>query len=278
MSASVLLVVLAAAFLHATWNAILKAAPDKSFGAVLVAAAAAPIAIAGLLVLPAPAPESWPYLMASSACQVAYFSLLAVTYRIGDMSATYPLMRGTAPLIVALASGPLVGEALSTGEWAGLATICGGVMAMAFLTGRGASGKATGFALLNALVIASYTLIDGIGVRRSGAPVAYTLWIILLPAVVLVGFTLARHGMAFVAYARRNAGLGLVGGLATMTSYGLALWAMTHAPVAVVAALRETSIVFATGISALVLHERVGRARVAVTLAIAAGAMMLRLA
>ncbi len=112
-------------------------------------------------------------------------------------------------------------------------------MAMAFLAGRGASARATGFALLNALVIAAYTLIDGIGVRRSGAPVAYTLWIILLPAIVLVGFALARHGRAFTTYARRNAGLGLVGGVATMTSYGLALWAMTHAPVAVVAALRE---------------------------------------
>jgi len=278
MSAAVLFAVFVAAALHATWNAILKAASDKSFGSVLVAATASVIAAVLLPFLPQPAPESWPFIAASCLCQTAYFTLLAFAYRFGDMSQTYPLMRGTAPLIVAVASGPLVGEALALGEWVGLATISAGVIGLSLIGRMNASGRATVFALLNALVIAAYTLIDGLGVRRSGAPVAYTLWVVLVPAFPLVGWAVFRRGGAFLAYARRNLGLGFVGGFSTMTSYGLALWAMTHAPVAVVAALRETSIIFATAISAFVLKETIGAGKLAVTAAIAMGAIVLRLA
>ena len=278
MSAEVLLVVLFAAFLHATWNAILKASKDTSFGAVLVAATAAVVAAAGLPLLPAPAPESWPFIAASTGLQFAYYGLLAATYRIGDMSATYPLMRGTAPLLVALASGPLVGEALSLPEWTGLGLICAGVLGLAFVSRSGAGPRATALALANAVIIAAYTLVDGIGVRLSGSPIAYTLWITMLPALPMVIWTLARRRRAFIVYVRRHYALGAVGGLATLTSYGLALWAMTQAPVALVAGLRETSIVFATAISALILKERITRPKLAVTAAIAAGAAVLRLA
>jgi drug/metabolite transporter (DMT)-like permease len=278
MSAEVLLVVLFAALLHATWNAILKASKDTGFSATLVALTAAAISAAGLPFLPAPAPESWPFIAASTVLQFAYYALLAATYRVGDMSSTYPLMRGAAPMLVALASGPLVGEALSTGEWTGLGLICAGVLGLSFVSRHGAGLRATVMALANAVVIASYTLVDGLGVRLSGSPVAYTLWISLLPAVPMVTWTLVRRGRAFVVYARRHYGLGAVGGMATLSSYGLALWAMTHAPVALVAGLRETSIVFATVISALVLKEPVTRPKLAVTAAIAAGAAVLRMA
>lgn len=278
MSADVLLVALFAALLHATWNAILKASKDTGFGAVLVAAAAAMIAAAGLPLLPAPASESWPFIAASCVLQFAYYGLLAATYRIGDMSATYPLMRGAAPLLVALVSGPLVGEALTSGQWAGLGLICAGVLGLAFVSRAGAGPRATALALANAVVIASYTLVDGLGVRLSGSPIAYTLWIVLLPALPMVAWTLARRRRAFLVYVRRHYALGALGGLSTLSSYGLALWAMTQAPVALVAGLRETSIVFATAISAFVLKEPVTRPKLAVTAAIAAGAAVLRLA
>lgn len=278
MSATVLSIVLVAALLHATWNALLKAARDKTFGAVLVALAAALVAAAVLPFLEQPAPASWPYLAASMVCQIAYYLLLANAYRIGDMSRTYPIMRGAAPLIVALVSAPIAGEVLAAGEWLGLGLICGGVLGLALVDRAGTDPRATGLAMLNAVVIAAYTVIDGLGVRLSGAPVAYTLWVTLLPAVPLVAVTMLRRPAAFAAYTRRNWPLGLVGGLATMTSYGLALVAMTMAPVALVAALRETSIVFATAIAGLILKERIGGRKLAVTGAIAAGAVVLRLA
>lgn len=157
--------------------------------------------------------------------------------------------------------------------------ICFGVLSMVGAAARrGVSRAGLGLALLNAVVIAGYTLIDGIGVRRSGAPVAYSLWIFLLTGLALLTWALAKRRDAFVRYMQVNWHLGLIGGVGTASSYGLALWAMTIAPIAVVAALRETSILFGTAISAVLLRERVSRVRVVAVCVIAAGAVILRLA
>ncbi|NYZ13438.1 EamA family transporter [Azospirillum sp. RWY-5-1] len=280
MSASVLLIVLFGAFLHAVWNAVVKADGDKLATIVMVNAAGAGIAAAVLPFLPQPAPESWPFLAASMVAQVVYFSLVAAAYRVGDMSQVYPLMRGTAPLLVAVASGPLMGETLSLPAWAGIVLVCGGVLGMALESGRRTGGNpaAVRFALVNALAIASYTLIDGIGVRLSGAPAAYTLWLAIITALPLLAWMRLRHPGRLWRGTRGRWHLGLLGGAGTLGSYGLALWAMTMAPVAVVAVLRESSILFATAISALVLKERIGPARLAATALIAAGAAVIRLA
>jgi drug/metabolite transporter (DMT)-like permease len=142
---------------------------------------------------------------------------------------------------------------------------------------RPRQGEGVSLALLNAVVIAGYTLIDGAGVRRSGAPAAYTLWIFLLTGAALAAWALLARRQVLRPYITRNWRLGLIGGFGTVTSYGLALWAMTVAPVALVAALRETSILFATAISGFVLKEKLGPARIAGALIIAAGAAALRL-
>ena len=277
MEMSVFTIVMLAAALHAGWNAIVKGGGDALLTMVLVTAAAALFAAASLPFLPPPAKDSWPFIAASALFQITYFVLVANAYRVADMSLTYPLMRGTAPLLVALASVLWLAEPLSTHAWLGLGVICAGILSMTGAIPRSAS-KGVGLALGNAIVIAGYTLIDGVGVRRSGATAAYTLWIFLLTGVALSLWALVRRRTVIPAYARENWRLGLLGGVGTIGSYGLALWAMTVAPVAVVAALRETSILFGTAISALLLHERVGRARVAGVCIIAVGAMLLRLA
>jgi drug/metabolite transporter (DMT)-like permease len=211
--------------------------------------------------------------------QIAYFVLVARAYRLADMSLTYPVMRGTAPLLVALASVTWLGEALSPFAWLGLGLICAGILSMAVAVARDGANKAgVVLALCNSVVISGYTLIDGIGVRRSRAPAAYTLWIFLLTGVVLSIWASSGPRDAFREYIRRNWHLGLIGGAGAIGSYGLALWAMTVAPLAVVAALRETSILFGTAISILLLHERVGRTRFIGVCVIAAGAILLRLA
>jgi drug/metabolite transporter (DMT)-like permease len=209
-----------------------------------------------------------------------YFALLAAAYRKGDMSHAYPIMRGTAPLIVASVSASLIGETLSNGEWLGVALICLGVLGLAVRTGVVAvhHRATTALALANAFVIASYTLIDGLGVRRSQAPAAYAMWIYVLTGSMVLAWTLLRRPAEFRDYLHGRVGLGLVMGAGTMSSYGLALWAMTLAPVALVAALRETAIVFATVISVLVLKERITPQRLLATALIAAGAITLRLA
>ncbi|NTS29994.1 EamA family transporter [Phyllobacterium sp. BT25] len=280
MSGTVILIVLFAAFMHASWNAVVKSEGDKFLNTVVVVTSAGLIAAICLPFLPPPARESWPFLAASGVAQVIYLILVAAAYRSGDMSQAYPIMRGTAPLIVAIASGPLIGEVLSVQKWAGIALICGGVLALALEARRRASANraATMFALVNAFVIATYTLIDGIGVRHSGAPASYTMWVFVLNAVPLFLWTVVmRRGELWPHFTRRIR-LATIGGVGTLGSYGLALWAMTMAPVATVAALRETSILFAVAISALVLHERVGPKRIAAVALIAAGAAVMRLA
>ena len=277
MSTPVLAVVVFAALLHATWNAIIKRAEHKLFSMILVTSAAGLLAALALPCLDRPAAASWPFLAASCCFQVGYYVLVAKVYRAADMSQCYPLMRGTAPLLVALASRLCIGEGLSWTAWGGLALICSGITGMWTSRGRGGA-QGLGLALGTAVLIAGYTLIDGLGVRRSGAPAAYTLWLSALTAVPLLSWALLAEKTAFLRYASGRLHQGLIGGIGTLASYGLALWAMTRAPVAMVAALRETSILFALGISAVFLKERPGRPRVVMACAIAAGAILMRLA
>jgi drug/metabolite transporter (DMT)-like permease len=277
MSLTVFAVVLLAAFLHATWNAIVKAGGDKFLTTIMVTTAAAALAAVLLPFLHAPDQASWPFAVASAFFQVAYFLLVARTYQVADMSQTYPLMRGTAPLIVALVSVFRLGETLSPVAWLGVIAISLGIFNIA-LGSSLKDRKGVYLALVNALVIAAYTLIDGIGVRRSGTPAAYTLWVFLLTGVPLALWAFGARRSTFVPYLRRHWSLGVAGGIGTTASYGLALWAMTLAPVALVAALRETSILFGTVIAGLVLKEPLGPRRIVSACIIAGGAAILRLA
>jgi drug/metabolite transporter (DMT)-like permease len=279
--------VLCAALMHATWNALVKSrsrSVSPLLPTVLVVGGGALCSAVLLPFVAPPLPASWPFIAASSLAQTLYYLLLIEAYRSGEMSHAYPLMRGSAPLMVALAGGAVTGERLSGGQWLAVALICGGIFAMAASAhGPGsASGRAqrrtTLYALLTACVIAAYTLIDGLGVRRAGAPAAYTMWIFLLSGLAVLGWAARGHSRALLAFARANPLLLPLGGATTLGSYGIALWAMTLAPVAAIAALRETSILFATALAALLLGERVGPARLAAALLIAAGAAAMRLA
>ncbi|OYD82973.1 DMT family transporter [Azospirillum brasilense] len=286
MPTEALLAVLAGALLHAGWNTALKAGGGSGSDAVLVVAGSAFIALLLLPFVPAPSVASAPYLCVTAVLHVAYYRLLTAAYRDGAMSHAYPLMRGTPPLVVALCSGVFLGEGLSAGAWAGTGLVCGGILGLTLLgrgsgqsgSGRSGSWRGNTCALANALVIAAYTVVDGIGVRLSGAPAGYTLWCFLLLSVPMVGGALLRDAKGFLSHARRRWMVALGGGAASIASYGLALWAMTIVPVAVVAALRETSILFAMALAALVLKERVGPVRLASGAVIALGAVSLRLA
>lgn len=280
MSGGVVLIVLFGALLHASWNAVVKGSGDKFFAAASVTGAAGLIALCVVSFLPLPNPASFIYMLLSTVTQTFYMSLVAAAYKSGDMSEAYPIMRGTPPLLVALASGPLVGEVLGWKSWIGIVLICSGVLAMALdarRRNRGASSRTALLALTNAGFIASYTLIDGLGVRVSGAPISYTLWLFMMNAVPLAGWALYREPDRFINYLRHRWRGALIGGVGTLGSYGLALWAMTMAPIAMVAALRETAILFGVLISALVLKERVGLPRFAAAVLIVLGAVALRI-
>lgn len=273
MSLSLFCIVLFAALLHASWNAIVKRGTDTLLTTILVTGSAAVIAAIGLPFLPAPATQSWPWLAASTLLQVGYYVLVARTYQLTDMSASYPLMRGCAPILVALVSTLFLGERLAWIAWAGIALICLGILCMT----RGLPRQHAWLPLLNAGVIATYTLVDAWGARHSGAAVSYTLWLFLLSGLPLPLWALCTRADALRDYARRNWGYGIVGGFGTLISYGLALWAMTVAPVAMISALRETSILFGILISAWILHERVTRQRWIAAGLIVLGAVVLRI-
>lgn len=275
MSALAFNIVLFAAALHAAWNAIIKSGRDKFLTMMLIMLGSALVSALALPVMVVPDRASWPFLAASTVLQAGYFTLVAATYRVTDMSLAYPLMRGTAPMIVTIASVPLLGEVLPPGALAGIGLICAGILTQA-LGARG-NGRGVAMALITAGMIAGYTMIDGSGARLSGDAVAYTLWLNLFTGVPFALWLLVRRPAGFGAYLRGNWHLGLIGGIGTLTSYGLALWAMMQAPIALVAALRETSILFATLISVLVLKERFSPQRVLAALLILAGAVVIRL-
>ena len=269
--------ILLSAALHATWNALIKRASDKLLMTVAVTMSAG---VAGLLGLPffsAPAPDSWAFIVASGGASVAYFLMVAATYKVADMSFAYPVMRGSAPLLVGLAGVPLLGEHLPPSAWVGIVVISTGIFSMAF-TARGHGSKGLILALSTAILIALCTLIDAEGARRSQSPAAYTLWIFALTGLGLAAWAATARRAEFVKFLKQNWPLSLVAGVGALCSYGTALWAMTMAPVAVVAALRETTVLFGAVLAWLVLKERVDRSRLIAISIIAAGAAILRFA
>lgn len=281
MPGSIVLIVLLGALLHASWNAVVKSAGDKFLNAVVVMTCSMILAMAVLPFMVQPLAPSWPFLATSATLQAVYVWLIAKAYHGGDMSVAYPLMRGTAPLLVALVSLPLIGEALPPLRWLGVLAVSCGVLVMAFDSLRiaKAGGSTVATALINACFIAAYTVTDGIGVRKSGAPIAYTLWIFVLHAMPLLLWALFTARQKLFDQFRLRWKAGIFGGLATVGSYGSALWAMSqNVPVAAVAALRETSILFAAAMSVALFKEAIGIWRFAGILIIGAGVALIRIA
>lgn len=276
LSLSVTLAVLGAALLHAAWNALIKSGRDPLLDTALVAGSGSLAAVPLLWFVPPPPLAAWPYILGSVAIHVGYYASLAGAYRAGDLSHGYPIMRGVAPLIVAAASWLWFGEALSAPAWAGVLLICGGVLSLG-MAGGGASRRATAWALSNALVIALYTLADGAGVRAAGDALRYVVWLFFLIGLPFALGVLAFKRGALVAHAGRHWRRGLAGGMLSGLSYGIALWAMTQVPVAIVAALRETSVIFGALIGAWLLKEGHLAQRLAGAAAVLAGLVSLKL-
>jgi len=268
--------VLGAALLHASWNAIIKSSRDVMLDTALVAAGAGILALPLAAFVPLPASASWPYLGASAAIHVAYFSTLVAAYRIGDLGHAYPLMRGTAPLLVALFGVALLDERPGATMWLGIVLISAGILSLGLLQQGRARRGATLWALANAAIIASYTLVDGAGVRLSGSPAGYVASLFWLQGLLFAAFVAVLRKRAALDYVVRNWQRGFGGGLCLISAYGIVLWAMTQAPVAAVAALRETSVIFAALLGSLFLKEPFGRQRLIASCAVALGIIALR--
>lgn len=272
------LAVLGAAAAHATWNAMVKSSRDVLLDTTIVIVGAAAAAAPFVFFAAPPAPAAWPYLAASVAIHMVYYVALVGAYRAGDLSHGYPIMRGVAPLIVALCALAWLGEAPKPAIWTGVLLIGGGVLSLGLAGFHWRTSRvSTGWALANAVIIAAYTLVDAAGVRLSGSPEGYVLWIFVLDGLPFPLIVLALRARQFVEYGRRHWARGLTGGVLSAVAYGIALWAMTRAPVAAVAALRETSVIFAALIGAYILKEGHAGRRLGGAAAVVAGVIALQL-
>jgi drug/metabolite transporter (DMT)-like permease len=273
-----MLAVLLGAALHASWNALVKSGSDPFLDTVSVTTCAAVVTAAVVAFLPLPQESSWRYLIASVAIHVAYFALLVLAYRGGDLSLVYPIMRGTAPAFTAVLAAALLGEQPPWGGWAGVFLVSGGVLLLAADSPREAGFRLAPvvFALLNAGVIVAYSLVDGLGARLSGNAFSYTGWMILLTGVLVFVISLALRGRQVAGHVLAHWKKGAVGGSCTFAAYSLALWAMTKAPIAPVAALRETSIVFSTLLAFFFLKERITTLRYVSIAIVMAGAIAIK--
>jgi drug/metabolite transporter (DMT)-like permease len=279
LSVGVTLAVLGAGFLHASWNALLKAAPGGD--ALLdTASVVAGSSLCGLLVVPfvaLPDPHAWGFAAASAVVHFGYYVTLSQAYRTGDLSFAYPLMRGTAPLLVTLLGIVFLREWPTPQVALGIALICAGIVSIAFVRHNKHPAGAAGWALANAGIIAVYTLIDGAGARASGNALSYVAWLTFLEAIPFLAWICMRRGRVAVEYIGRGWRRGLFGGAISLAAYAIVLWAMTVAPVAAVAALRETSVLFAALIGAVWLREGFGLPRLAGAASVVAGVAALKL-
>jgi drug/metabolite transporter (DMT)-like permease len=287
---SVTLVVLAAAVTHATWNAIAHGIKDQLLAFGLIGAGGILVAIPLVIVSPFPLAACWPYLLASIVIHVFYNLLLMRSYRYGEFGQVYPLARGTSPLVVTVLAAVFAAERPSVAQVAGVLVVsCG--LALLVLAGRtrrraaagGGNGHGSGLgraALIAAvgtgLTIAAYTTVDGLGVRLSGSSVAYIGWLMLLESLCVPAWALARRRHELLSgTSRRVLGSGLLAGGLSVLAYGLVLWAQTRGDLAPIAALRETSVIFGAVIGTVVFREPFGRWRIAATLLVVIGVLLL---
>jgi drug/metabolite transporter (DMT)-like permease len=273
----VFLIVLGSAVLHASWNALIKGGQDRLLHTAAIVFWAGVISIPFLFIAEPPARESWPYLAISNAIHMVYYVSLASAYRTGNLSFAYPVIRGSAPLIVALGSVFIFHDALGTMSWLGILMVSAGVLTIAMRTGQHGSWVTIGWSLLCATTIAIYSLADGHGARLSQSVTGYGAWMYLLEAVLfLSGMILFGRGPRLVRYIGTYWRTTLLGGVMSALAYGISLWAMTRAPIALVSATRETSVLFATLIGVWFMKERLSWRQWTGAIVVVLGTMLLR--
>lgn len=278
MSTTVILLVLAAAALHASWNIIVKGGSNKVFETALNALGGGLGAMFFLPFLPFPDRACWPLLALSCCCHLLYYLCVAAAYKVTDISLGYTIMRGTAPMLTAFAM-TFLGIPLGLYGWSGVILICSGIFTLAWQQKLLHQGNLKGilYSLRTSFVIMGYTLSDGFGARLSGDSISYACWLFFLNIFPLHIYILARYGKDYIHYLKGRAGIGISGGLCGLASYGIAIWAMTIAPIALVAALRESSVIFGMILALFFLHERLTPFRILAVILVMCGAMFVRL-
>ncbi|MBL8834790.1 MAG: EamA family transporter [Alphaproteobacteria bacterium] len=272
---------LISALLHASWNGLVKAeTTDRLVSFMVVMVSGGVFALFFLPFVEIPAAAALPFLLASALIHYVYYFTLLNAYAHGDLSHVYPIARGSAPALVAVISAVVAGEFLTLREVAGVGLVSLGIGSLAI--GRSASGggdplKATIFALITGALIAAYSVVDGLGARAAGNPLSYIVWLNLLESPGILIYVLAQRGWRIMPALRKVAGRAAIGGTIATFGYGIAIWALSLGAMAHVAALRETSVLFATLIGTRLLGESFGARRLAAALVVVAGLLLMNL-
>ncbi|MFB3083450.1 MAG: EamA family transporter [Gammaproteobacteria bacterium] len=279
MDLSVFVMVLMAAVLHASWNAFIKIDGDRISAMAVIVFAQAVISFALLGFVPLPTAESWPFLLVAVILHTGYRVFLSHAYRLGDLSHVYPIARGSTPLIVAVLSVTIVGEHLDRQSLVAVIIIALGIMSLALTRGFAASrnSRAVLLALVTGCFSAAYMIVDGLGARHAVSPHSYMVWVSLLDAPPFLAYALCLKYRTVLSIPRQRWISGCMAGVAGYMAYWIVVWALTVAPMAPVAALRSTSIIFAVIFGVVFLKERLNPIRLAATMAITAGVTMLKL-
>jgi drug/metabolite transporter (DMT)-like permease len=271
--------ILTSAIIHATWNALVKSDSDRLVTFAVVMGAGSVIGLAFAPFVEIPRAEAWPWLIASVIVHCFYYYFLLQAYAHGDLSFVYPIARGLGPLLVAVFSGTLLAEHLSFHEAIGVLLVSVGIAGVSFGHGlpRGLDFRATAFAVLTGLTIAGYTVIDGSGARISGDPLAYIVWLNICEGPWVLVVALAQRRGRVVSHLRLHWWRGVVGGIIATVGYGIAIWALSLGAMAHVAAIRETSVLFAALMGTFLLGESFGRRRIAAAALVVVGLLTMNL-
>jgi len=272
------ILVLTAAFLHALWNALVKASGDRMAVLGLISLGHVLLGLVLITQVSAPATAAWPYLALTTLIHFSYYFLLYHAYRLGDLSHVYPIARGVAPVLVAVSAQALAGEILPPQAWLGILTVSFGTF---LLSWNKRSAKIPRLVVLVSLatggVIASYSLVDGLGVRVSESPLGYIAWLFVLEIFVSI-FIFARRRHALVKLGRKTILMGVFGGIISAIAYGMVIYAKSFSPLGLVSSLRETSVVFASLLGILWLRERPWRPRIIAAFVVAGGVFLIAFA
>ncbi|MGI3183700.1 EamA family transporter [Nioella aestuarii] len=278
MSFTVLLAVLGAALLHAGWNAIIKTGLSKQTSMFLLSVGHAAIGFCVALTKPFPEAEVWPWLLASGLIHMAYQLFLAFAYEQGDLSRVYPLARGAAPMMVLVVSVLFLSDPMGVMDYVGVLVLGLGIafMARGVFT-NGESRRLLPFAFGSAMATAGYTLADGLGARVAGDPLQYVGWLMMMSALFYTPAAIALRGAEVIRASARDWVMGMIAAAASFAAYVIAVWAMTVAPLALVAALRETSILFAVLLGWLLFGDKMDRGKIVAAVLIVSGVILTRL-
>ena len=279
MTLSIAMLVLLAALLHAAWNAMAKSGGTPAYSIASYRLTSAVCCLPLLFLLPLPLAESWPMLIASVVIHTAYYVTLSRSYHSGDLSQVYPLFRGLAPVMVALGAAVLAGEYLGGGALLGIALVSAGLISISFA--GGALGRiprpALGWGLATSVLIAAYTIADGMGVRVAGNAFSYIVWLFLLEPVPICAWLLLRERAGWFGYMRAHPGKIAAGSFAAAAAYGMVIYAMGVAPMGLVSSLRETSVIFAAIIGTVLFHEPFGRQRIVAAALVCCGVALIKI-